>query len=64
MSLSEAKIKEYVAKKGIHCPYCDSTDLSVGRIQPDEWTAWQDVECEDCGKSWIDDYALIGITEE
>lgn len=64
MSLSEAEKQKYVDTSGMHCPYCGSTQMSVGEPQMDGPCAWCDIECDDCGKSWTDDYALVGITED
>ena len=46
------------------CPFCGSTNFDGQRIQVDGNTAWQDVDCNDCGESWTDIYTFSGISHE
>ena len=58
--------KEYVAKKGLHCPFCGSTHIEAeNNIEPDDadaLSAHSYVECLDCEKAWRDVYTITGYT--
>lgn len=42
------------------CPVCGSVDVSGGFVEVLDDTAWQSVDCDDCGSSWDDVYTLTG----
>jgi hypothetical protein len=45
------------------CPFCDSIDLDYFQpIERENIFIWQDVTCSNCGKSWRDEYSLVGIS--
>ena len=48
--------------KGTHCPHCGGADIESNPVQCDSGIAWAEVECENCGSTWADQYALIGYT--
>lgn len=56
--------KKYVEQDGIHCPFCDSTNLCGDSVEIDGGGATQPVSCNDCGKRWIDCYELTGYIEQ
>ena len=45
------------------CPFCDSTELTLYDWDALADTAWQRVECDDCGKELDDIYTLQGYKE-
>ena len=55
--------RKYLENSGGLCPFCDGSDPSSGPIQADGPVAWAEVECEGCGASWQDVWALVDITE-
>lgn len=55
---------QYSARRGCHCPSCgSSTGISGGALEVDGGTAWQKVDCSECGASWSDTYALTGYSD-
>lgn len=55
----------YLKNKGIRCPYCESNSIeTTGVIKSDEAYAWQNLQCNVCGRSWKDIYQLVGIEED
>lgn len=61
--LSKMQIEMYIKGGGVHCPYCESENLSAGDTQIDEAGARQKVYCYECGKTWTDIYELKTIEE-
>ncbi len=57
MATSSCKEK-YMKSSGAHCPFCESRNITSGPIQADGPVAWAEVECEVCGASWQDVWAL------
>lgn len=55
--------KGYVASAANLCPFCGSDDIEGGEFNADGTSAWCDVICNDCGKSWQDHYQLVGYSE-
>jgi len=55
--------RKYLEKSGSLCPFCESSGLSSGPIQADGPVAWAEVECEDCGASWQDVWALVDMAK-
>lgn len=55
--------KEYIKRKGLHCPNCESSELLCNGIENDYAGMFQDIECEKCGSTWIEHYALVGYQE-
>lgn len=56
-SLSDA---EYVEKGGCTCPFCGSDDIEGGSTNVDAGYATQEVSCNECDRSWEDQYNLTG----
>lgn len=52
--------EEYISHGGSKCPYCNSYNITSDGIEVDGATAWQDIECEDCGETWRDVFKLVG----
>jgi len=56
------KIDKYVASGGYVCPECESTAISsTEQVQTDSYSAWQLIECHDCGTIFRDVYKLVGV---
>lgn len=51
---------EYVAAGGNQCPHCRSTKLKADRPTVEGVEAYQDVECLDCKRTWVEVFRLIG----
>lgn len=59
--LTAAQTAEYVRIGGIRCPFCDSDDISCGRIEPEASGAYANCSCDTCHEEWIDEYKLVGV---
>lgn len=55
--------EEYCGTGGNRCPFCGSDNFDGEEIEYDSGIAWQDVECNECGKRWQDQYSLTGYKE-
>lgn len=55
-------IEEYL-KNPTQCPYCKSKEIEAAQLQVDTNIAWNDVECQSCGKQWRDLYSLTGAED-
>ena len=54
--------KDYVEGEG-KCPVCKSTQIEGDSIDIEGKHAYQSVGCNNCGASWVDEYALTGYAE-
>ena len=52
--------KQYVLKKGTHCPYCNSENIEGQHVEITDSGAEQEICCLDCDKEWFDFYKLAG----
>ncbi len=63
--LTKKKIEKYVQSEGSFCPYCGSKDIEgAGDRDFDGDWATASIQCNKCGKSWKDVYALCDIQED
>jgi hypothetical protein len=63
--LSKKQREQYLARKGMLCPYCDSRQLdALGKPEVDGPTASIETICVACGETWWDIYTLTNIEEE
>ncbi len=53
---------DYIKGGGVVCPFCGDGDLEGGFIETDQGRATQEIKCNTCGKAWIDEYKLAGVT--
>lgn len=60
---SKKRTKEFIEKLGEECPHCNGTDLIAKELVsldiPGELS--QLVECENCGREYIEIYTLTGV---
>ena len=61
--LTKAQIKSYVSQSGTICPYCNSNYIEGQSVQIDDNGAYQVVICNNCDKSWTDQYTLTNMVE-
>ena len=62
--LSKKQREQYLARKGMLCPYCDSQQLDApGKPEVDGPTASIETICVACGETWRDIYTLTNIKE-
>ena len=55
---------EYLLHKGLHCPFCDSEDISASEgMEQDGPTASQRIHCDTCDKQWDDLFTLTGFDD-
>lgn len=69
MPFTKEQERNYVDNRGVRCPHCGGTDISsdhgdLATGGPDE--LFPKVTCENptCGKTWVEQYKLVGILEE
>lgn len=62
-NLTPEQVAKYIALSGQRCPFCESPNIQAGEMGvPSYDMACQDVQCSDCGKTWTDEYKLVGVT--
>jgi len=62
--LSKKQREQYLARKGMHCPYCSSRQIdALGKHEVDGPTASIETTCVACGETWWDIYTLTNIEE-
>lgn len=62
--LTKQQIDDYVAQKGLRCPYCGSVGhITAGTAIPDSETTQinQNMLCRMCKREWQDVYNLASI---
>lgn len=52
----------YLHTRGIHCPFCGSDNINADGIDCESYL--QDVDCNDCGNEWQEQYRMIDVTAE
>jgi len=63
--LSKKQREQYLARKGMLCPYCDSPQLdALGKAEIDGPIAAAETTCVACGETWWDIFTLTDIAEE
>ena len=60
---SESQIKKHLNKKGTTCPDCGDTMISGDSFVVDNGTAYQDMQCYNCGAFWRDVYRLVDVID-
>ena len=63
MKLTTKQIKDYNEDPN-HCPYCGEGFIIGDSFDMDSGCVTQEVTCEDCGESWVDEYEFVGIMLE
>lgn len=53
---------QYVGRRGLVCPVCNSTDVTATEVYVEAGEATQDASCGDCLAEWKDNYHLVGYT--
>lgn len=53
--------EEYVALKGVRCPFCGSCGIEGDSFDFDGAEASQKIRCLDCDNTWTDVYKLVGF---
>ncbi|HYD60873.1 MAG TPA: hypothetical protein VEC35_10985 [Noviherbaspirillum sp.] len=51
---------QHVANQGAKCPYCGADDTVGHEITTSDGKAEQEMSCNACDRSWIDEYSLSG----
>ena len=58
---TKKKVDEYL-QADVFCPWCGGENLTSHLMDSDVTIAWRDVECEDCGAEWRDEFSLAAIS--
>tara|TARA_Y100000034_G_C6646851_1_gene282998 strand:- start:303 stop:512 length:210 start_codon:yes stop_codon:yes gene_type:complete len=61
MTLTKEQKQNYLDKKGCVCPFCGSENIEAGPLEADGMVAWSSVGCDDCEKTWQDEYNLVNV---
>jgi transcription elongation factor Elf1 len=56
------KINQKYLNDPDECPFCGSIDITASNGDFGYKTAFRDVQCNDCGKIWTEEFKLTGIT--
>lgn len=51
--------QQYIAHKGLKCPFCGGSEIEGAEVNIDEGGAYQEVSCLDCNAVWSDNYDLV-----
>ena len=62
MLTEEQKIKYLVSP--YLCPYCESDEISLGKVNADINRAVQNISCRQCKKRWTNIYTLAQVEED
>lgn len=54
---------EYLKNGGSKCLFCLSVEIDAGPCEADGDNMWCSVTCQECWKTWQDNYKLVGILE-
>jgi hypothetical protein len=52
---------EYLANGGVHCLFCRSENIEPDTIKMDGPNGRSEVQCLDCGRTWVDVYRLTAV---
>jgi len=63
MPLTAEQENGYINGGGKTCLYCESSHIEGDSVEIDGTTAYQDVRCLNCLKSWQDIYQLVAVME-
>lgn len=55
--------RRYRKSGGGVCPFCLSREIHGEEVVIDDGKAYQTVSCDDCEKSWCDEYQLTNYME-
>ena len=56
-------IQAYVDTGGIHCPYCESDQLTGHSLDLEAGHVWLAASCQSCDRRWEEQYTLAGVRE-
>ena len=62
--ITQDQERQYIAERGVCCPFCHSSSISGKAVDIDNGIASQEIDCDDCGENWTDLYTLTGTTTE
>ena len=63
MKFTKAQKKKYIENPNI-CPYCKSEDISGENFEAGYNQAWREIECNSCGKEWMEIFTMTDIEEQ
>lgn len=53
--------REYISRGGSVCPFCESENISSGKVDFNYINAYRGVKCNKCGKEWEEVFEMVGI---
>ena len=59
---TDFKEQTYIKNGGNNCPHCGSEDISGLGFEADGTYAWRECECNDCEKSWTENFEMTGVS--
>jgi len=63
IELTDEQRAAYV-ESPFHCPFCGSTNILAGDSEADGRNVYQNVDCQNCGSYWTEEYTISGICNE
>ena len=57
------KVKLYIERRGVACPFCESSNIEGRQFDVQAGTAQQPINCTGCGAEWNDVYTLDSISD-
>jgi hypothetical protein len=61
--LTEEEKNKYLVSPYL-CSYCESDELSLGKVNADIHRAVQNISCRQCKKRWTNIYTLARVEED
>ena len=62
MALTDEQKRKYIDQDGVRCPACNSGNMDLVDIEYNVPVV-ADVKCNDCGKEFREEYAMVDVRE-
>jgi hypothetical protein len=56
-------LKDYLYSPNM-CPYCCGQNVVGGDVDFGDINAWRNVQCQDCGKKWTEEFTITDVKED
>lgn len=61
MKTADKMEKDYLKNPNC-CPFCGSTNINADHGEFDDNQGFRNVDCDNCNKNWVEEFALAGVT--
>jgi C4-type Zn-finger protein len=62
--LTDEQKRDYIANKGITCPFCVSYMIVGNAVDFTDSGLMQEISCDECSARWTDIYTLTAVVED